>query len=39
MLVRSRERPLTTYDEWVRAWEAAKANTRPRKLYRWPMEG
>ncbi len=35
MLVRSRSHPLTTYDEWVQAWEIAKRDTTPRKMYRW----
>ena len=35
MLVRNREHALTAYEEWVAAWEHARADTTPRKLYRW----
>ncbi|MBT5871926.1 MAG: hypothetical protein HOH43_00795 [Candidatus Latescibacteria bacterium] len=35
MLVRSREHDVTTYDQWLSAWETARRDTRPRKMYRW----
>ena len=35
MLIRSRSHPLTSYDEWVRAWEIAKRDATPKKMYRW----
>lgn len=37
LLVRSREKPLTAYDAWVKAWAEVQADTRPRTLYRWPL--
>lgn len=37
MLVRSQLHPekVTDYQSWIAAWEAAKADKTPRKLYRW----
>lgn len=35
LLVRSREKVIPVHAAWVRAWEEVKADTRPRKLYRW----
>jgi len=35
LLVRSEENPLTTYQDWLNAWKEARADTRPRKMWRW----
>lgn len=35
MLVRSCERDLTSYEQWLSDWERARQDTRPRKMYRW----
>ncbi len=35
LLVRSEEKPVTTYEQWLEAWAVARADTTPRKLWRW----
>ncbi len=35
VLVRSRERPLTTYEGWLRAWDDIRRERVPRVLDRW----
>lgn len=35
LLVRSRDRPLTTYEGWLREWESLKRESVPRVLDRW----
>ena len=35
LLVRSREKPATTYQEWLHEWALARADTTPRKMWRW----
>ena len=35
LLVRSEENPLTTYQDWLDSWKEARADTRPRKMWRW----
>lgn len=36
LLVRSREHPLPDHEAWIRSWDEARADTRPRKMFRWP---
>ena len=36
LLVRSREHPLPDHQAWTRSWDAARADARPRKMFRWP---
>jgi hypothetical protein len=33
--VRSQTQSLTTYESWLQAWEENRADTRPKKIYRW----
>ena len=35
LLVRSREKPATTYQEWLHEWALARTDTTPRKMWRW----
>ena len=35
LLVRSQEKPPTTYEKWLEKWTAARADTTPRKMWRW----
>jgi hypothetical protein len=38
LLARSASDALTSYEDWVNAWEEVKADSTPRVLYRWPLE-
>ena len=35
LLVRSEEKPATTYEQWLEEWAEARADTTPRKMWRW----
>ncbi|MBT7861234.1 MAG: phytanoyl-CoA dioxygenase family protein [Gemmatimonadetes bacterium] len=35
LLVRSEEKPTTTYERWLEEWAEARADTTPRKMWRW----
>lgn len=35
LLVRSARKPITGYEEWLQAWQDARSDPTPKKLYRW----